>query len=825
MTASRFRKTSKDQPLKNSGHGARHCAAFVIALLSFALSAHAAPNNGQSANNALGQYDIDNATVVYTKGGVNNGPNQLGLNFPGVITMDSVNHRLFVGDPNNNRVLVYNLNGSNGFVTRVPSNVLGQSSFITNGSAVTQSGMNGVWPGLAFDSVNNRLFVDSHNGVLVFNTATITNGMNASYVLGMPNFTTSTGTTTQSGTNSTAGLALDPTNNLLYAADSGNNRVMVFNVAPGSIANGENASYVIGQLNYTTGTAATTQSGLNNPQGLALDTTNDVLYVGDANNNRVMVFPTASTGGPANGNGENASYELGQAGGSTAFTTGGNGGGQSGLYTPVGIGLDSADQLLYVAENNNDRVTVWNVAPGTIANGENASYVIGQPNFSTKNNATTQSGMGQPTGLFYDSGTSRLFVADRSNNRIEIFNVAAGTIANGENASDGLGQFDIDNATVVYTKGGANNGPNQIGFNLSTSEATALDPVNHRFFVADQSNNRVLVYNLNTDNSFSTNIPANVLGNSDFIGTTTGLTNAAKFNGVAGLAFDSVNNRLFVADTNNLRVLIFSTSTITNGMNASYVLGWNSLTSDGVTTLSQAGLYQPIAFAFDSANELLYVGEVSNDRVTVWNVAPGTIANGENASWVIGQPNFTTNTSATTQSELSKVYGVALDATNHFLYVGDITNNRVMVFATAASGGPLNGNGENASYVLGEPNFTTSTGGVTQSLMAGPMGVAVDPTNNRLFVADEGNQRILVFNVAPSTIGNGENAYAALGQSSFTTNFTNTGPSGFSQPRSVVYDPGSGRLFVTDDINNRIMIFNASALSTNTQGFGIPGYN
>jgi DNA-binding beta-propeller fold protein YncE len=129
------------------------------------------------------------------------------------------------------------------------------------------------------------------------------------------------------------GIALDSVNQFLYVTDDGNNRVLVFNVAPGTIANGENASYVLGQASFTTATAAATQSGLSSPTGLAFDPVNSRLFVADEGNNRVMVFPTAATGGPLNGNGENASYVLGQAN----FTTNGAGAGTAQMNQPFRI--------------------------------------------------------------------------------------------------------------------------------------------------------------------------------------------------------------------------------------------------------------------------------------------------------------------------------------------------------------------------------------------------------------------------------------------------------------------------------------------------------
>ena len=762
-------------------------------------------SNGESASDGLGQFNIDNATVLYNKEAANslsanNGPNQLGFDAPIGVALDSVNHRFFVADSDNSRILVYNLDSTNSYSGgRVPAHVLGQTNFTSVGQVPVMASTMYHPAGLAYDSVNNRLFVSvpGNARVLVFNTSTITNGMAASYVLGQPNFTSDTHATTQSGMWFPTALAYDSGDQLLYVADGGNgvagndnNRVLVFNVAPGAITNGENASYVLGQTNFTSNTAGTTQSGLSlyTPNGLFYDPVLSRLYVSDTLNNRVLVFNTASLS-----NGMNASYVLGQPNftSATARTT------QSGMDWPVGLGYDPVHTLLYVAETRNSRVTVFTVASGAISNGENALYVLGQSSFSSSGTAATQSGLSHPGNAYYDSGNSRLYVSDVTNNRLLMFDTSG--IANGEDASDGLGQFNIDNATVLFTKASVNNGPNQLGFNQP--DDIALDNVNHNLYVSDCNNNRVLVYNLSTTNTFSTRTPAQVLGQPNFTTNTAGASQST-LSCPLGLAFDAVNNRLFVADSGNNRVMMFSTASITSGMSASNVLGQSSFTT-GTAATTQSGLKTPAELALDSTKNLLYVSDTANNRVMVFST--GAIANGESASFELGQTAFTTNSAATTQSGLDNPQGLALDSADGLLYVADQLNNRVMVFKTASIA-----DGESASYELGQPGgtaFSTNSAATTQAGLYEPLGLSYDALNHRLFVGDYDNNRVLVFNVAPATIANGETASSVLGQASFTTRTAATTQWTLSLPRNLFYDPGSGRLFVADSSNDRVMIF------------------
>jgi hypothetical protein len=70
---------------------------------------------------------------------------------------------------------------------------------------------------------------------------------------------------------------------------------------------------------------------------------------------------------------------------------------------PQGLAYDASSSRLFVLDNNISRILVFNVASGTIANGENASYVLGQTGFTSSTSATTQSGMNFPQGLAYDA--------------------------------------------------------------------------------------------------------------------------------------------------------------------------------------------------------------------------------------------------------------------------------------------------------------------------------------------------------------------------------------------------------------------------------------
>ncbi|HYV33612.1 MAG TPA: hypothetical protein VE973_02085, partial [Candidatus Limnocylindria bacterium] len=616
----------------------------AIAFLILIVPTHQAKAVLFNASGLLGHYD-DHDNPVYTTSTADNiwTPNGRGFSYPAGAALDTTNHRLFVSDYSNHRVMVFQLDTSNNPLSAIATYVLGQPDFNSSNTAANRSSFNFPY-GVQYDSQNTRLFAEDqgNNRVLVFdvNPSTITNGENASYVLGQSNFTSSVATSTQSGMLDPSDAVYDSANTRLFVSDIFSNRILVFNVATSTIANGMNASYVLGQANFTVNVATTTQSGLYNPEGLGYDSGNQRLFVTDAHNYRVMVF---------------------------------------------------------------------NVATSTIANGENASNVLGQSNFTSASSGITQSKFdGLELNILYDSTNGNLFVSDGNNNRIMIFDV--NSITNGEAAVGEMGEYNDDD-TPNYTKKAADNvsTPNARGFD--GPYGTTLDTKNHRLFVGDVFNHRVLVFGLDSSNNPSSAIASYVLGQPDFNSNTPSTTQNS-INIPSSISYDSIRERLFVVDgstARNFRVMIFNVdpSTIASGENASYVLGQTNFTSKVATTTQSHFGNPPQAAAYDSVNDRLFIGESGpGSRVLVFNTVPAVIANGENASYVLGQANFTAQISTTTQSGLSdSVEDLAYDASNQRLFVSDSNNNRILIFNVAPS---VIANGENASYVLGQNNFTSN---------------------------------------------------------------------------------------------------------------------
>ena len=351
---------------------------------------------------------------------------------------DPIGRMLLIADSGNNRVLLYEAS-SPGFAEQPPfstdqsaSVILGQAEATNSTASLTQTGLR-TPTAMAEDSAGNIYVSDLFNNRVLQFRPPFTTGMSASLALGQPDFIAAAPSTTQNGLGAVllggpGGLAFDG-NGHLWVVDFGNNRVLEYQPP---FATNMNASLVIGQGGFTSGAAMATSTGLNGPHLIAFDPAGD-LWVTDTNNNRVLEYQAPFTTGMA------ASTVIGQADFvSRALATS-----AAGLAFPTGIVFDGAGRL-WVADTENNRVLAFSPP---FSNGMSASVVLGQVTFTNNTGATTQSGLYFPFGLGLGPDGS-LYVADNGNNRTVVF---APPLSNGETASVVLGQADFTSATAAVT--------------------------------------------------------------------------------------------------------------------------------------------------------------------------------------------------------------------------------------------------------------------------------------------------------------------------------------------------------------------------------------
>ncbi len=131
------------------------------------------------------------------------------------------------------------------------------------------------------------------------------------------------------------------------------------------------------------------------------------------------------------------------------------------------------------------------------------------------------------------------------------------------------------------------------------------------------------------------------------------------------------------------------------------------------------------------------------------------------------------------------------------VWVADCNNNRVVEYKAPFS------NGMSATTVLGEPDMNTSTGGASATTLSCPSGVVFDSHGN-LWVSDYDNSRVVEFK-PPFTIGMA--ASVALGQADLNSSNCNTTATELCFPWEGIAFDAKGNLFVGDYGNCRIVEF------------------
>jgi len=363
-----------------------------------------------------------------------------------------------------------------------------------------------------------------------------------------------------------------------------------------------------------------------------------------------------------------ASVVVGQANFTSGSPNQGDGVSAATQYWPNAVARNGT--RLLIADSQNNRILIYDNTPA--ANGASADVVIGQPDFT--HNSPNQGGgplantLSGPIGVY--SVGSRVFIADTSNHRVLIFNSIPG--ANNASANVVVGQPNS------YT-GQANQGG-------SVGADTLADPRNvfsdgTRLLIADTGNHRVLIFNsIPAANNASADV---VVGQPDMTSNAAnnGGLNAAGLNGPFGLCLGG--GRLFVADTSNHRVLIYSPVPAANGAAASLVIGQvdmaHAVFNQPSGAVSAQGLRYPNTVFYDGSR--LFIADSDNFRVLVYHTLPTT--DNPAADAALGQPDLTSAIGGTAANRFS--YPRGLYSTSAQLAVGDNNNHRSLLFDDATA--------------------------------------------------------------------------------------------------------------------------------------------
>jgi uncharacterized protein (TIGR03437 family) len=431
---------------------------------------------------------------------------------------------------------------------------------------------------------------------------------------------------------------------------------------------------------------------------------------------------------------------------------------------------------------------------------------------------------------------------------------------------------------ITTTNGTTTETPTATQYQLGAVDGVAY--ANNTLFVVDAIhlietglpvNNRVLIYN--NISQFMYNPTAEVpqggrcpvcagtasvagtnmleLGQPDFVTVTDPNTTQSGFRNPTGVATDG--NILVVSDTDNNRVLIWNTIPTSNDQPADIELGQKDFVSvQEPPPLNSSSFRGPEGVWIQGTQ--LFVADTQNHRVMIWNHIP--TANNQPADLVLGEPNFSTAPPATTSdlpptaSNLFSPVSATSDGTH--LFVADLGHNRVLIWNSIPTQ-----NGQAADVVVGQPNMTsemdngiigsctvtgtdadgnptfgagcptlcpsTTMDSVGTPLYPGRCGFTLElpryalSDGHRLFIADGGNDRVLVYNSIPTT--NGQRADVYLGQpDEFTdqvttstdtfrpdANVLESAPNTVRTPLALAFD--GTNLYVSDPFDLRVLVF------------------
>ncbi len=300
------------------------------------------------------------------------------------------------------------------------------------------------------------------------------------------------------------GVAVDAAGNL-YIADLDNHRIRKVDTAG-------NISTVAGNgmAAYSGDGGQATSASLNRPEGVAVDTANN-LYIADSFNNRIRKVDTAGVISTFAGTGN-----FGHSGDGGAATS-------AWFNTPYSVAVDAAGNL-YIADYSNHRIRKvdTNNVITTVAGNGTAGY-------GGDGGAATSARLDFPTGVAAD-GAGNLYIADLNNNRIRKVN------------PDGV------ITTVAGTGTAGYNGDNRqaISAQLNAPYGVAADWTGN-LYITDRSNNRIR--QVAPDGVITTVAGTGTAG----YGGDGGQATSAQLDGPWGVALDAARN-LYIADRGNNRI-------------------------------------------------------------------------------------------------------------------------------------------------------------------------------------------------------------------------------------------------------------------------------
>jgi DNA-binding beta-propeller fold protein YncE len=399
---------------------------------------------------------------------------------------------------------------------------------------------------------------NSNNSILAFNNASTANRNAIPTIISGPATTLS----------APGGIHVDTATDRLYAANPGNNSVVVFN----------NASTAIGEI-APDRTILDSGAPLAAPAGVFADVARDLLYVADLTDS-ISIFeyastlkhsppPVARTILPASGT---ACSDI--------ATT------KTDLCSPRGISVDTLNDQLYTANSGASSILIFNDA-GSIAT--NGMVLPGRTILPASGTACGDAGTSKmdlcaPFGVAVDAVNDRLYVANTSASSILVFENANSI------ATDGMV---LPGRTILSASGVVCGDSGTTRTDLCAPFGVAVDAVNDRLYVANTAASSILVFE--NAGSIATNgmvVPDRTILPAS--GTACGDSATTKMDlcSPGNVFVDTVNDRLYVANTSANSILVFdNASSLIGNVSPSRVIAKGTNPDDNTTLNMPFGIF------------------------------------------------------------------------------------------------------------------------------------------------------------------------------------------------------------------------------------------
>jgi DNA-binding beta-propeller fold protein YncE len=684
-------------------------------------------------------------------GGDVTGDNKTTLTNPVGVAVDMERDLIYLSNPPANNILVFSLEGN-----------MAPAKINSGGIPIPALDTKLEYPiSFFYDSAIDRLYVANFNStVLGTPNITVYDNVSSRFFLNTPPSWTMNGPT--SDIQLPRAVYLDRTRRLLIILSGivTAPELQIYNIDAIPNFPLDSASVPAGtaiNLPTPTKTFATAQ-GLHRPKAMAVDEGRGLVYIVqdcDATPQSNCPLP-AGSGGQPEGN-KIVVYDLNNLNGPAPVRTIGGATTGTGLNRPFGVFIDPTRDILYVT---NTGTTGTN--PNSILAFHNASTANGSitPDrvISSPGGAAPADILSTPTAPFVNMADDRLFLINRGNNSIYIYDNASGRSGALEpdrkiagsatsllfpsgfsgDGTDITGALLVDTsrgketlfvgqpkdpfstaqgALLIFSREG-NIAPSRVwsggGASLAGPSAMAVD--GETLYVANQGNP-----NITADDSISVFSTASQIEGNTI--SPQSVTNG--LNHPAGLAVDPVQDQLYVAnggaDCSNPAtpcnaILVFNTANLGSG-------------SSPQRTLSSPALNAPRGLALDVGRKILYVANSEAQSVLIFKNVDTLSGTVEPDIELIGFEN---------------PIAVAIDPDHDLLYVLDEETKEIVVIEAASS-----------------ESVTVTERVITGDFMTTPSSLFLDPQNDLLYVADQGANMIYIFTGASSAEGEADHTTLA----------------------------------------------------------------